>query len=58
VTPFIFLSVTFFMMYYLVISRPMQSLAGFLIMLAGLVIYAISYVRIEQSEAQKVTITK
>src|SRR4029453_11558234 len=30
VTPLIFLSVTGFMMYYLVISRPVRSLAGFL----------------------------
>src|SRR5208282_3670428 len=29
VTPLIFLSVTLFMMYYLVVNRPLQSLAGF-----------------------------
>jgi APA family basic amino acid/polyamine antiporter len=39
VTPLIFLSVTAFMMYYLITNRPVQSLAGFLMMLAGLVIY-------------------
>jgi len=39
VTPIIFLSVTLFMMYYLVVNRPLQSLAGFAMMLAGLVIY-------------------
>ncbi len=39
VTPLVFLSVTFVMMYYLVIDRPLQSLAGFVMMLAGLVIY-------------------
>ena len=39
VTPLIFLSVTLFMMYYLVVNRPIQSLAGCAIMLAGLVIY-------------------
>src|SRR5208282_6472773 len=39
VTPLIFLGVTFFIMYYLVVNRPLQSLAGFAMMLAGLVIY-------------------
>ncbi len=39
VTPLVFLSVTLFMMYYLVVNRPLQSLAGFAMMLAGLVIY-------------------
>jgi basic amino acid/polyamine antiporter, APA family len=39
VTPLIFLGVTLFMMYYLVVNRPLQSLGGFAMMLAGLVIY-------------------
>jgi len=39
VTPLIFLGVTLFMMYYLVVNRPLQSLAGFAMMMAGLVIY-------------------
>jgi basic amino acid/polyamine antiporter, APA family len=39
VTPLIFLSVTAFMMYYLIVNRPLQSLAGFAMMSAGLVIY-------------------
>jgi basic amino acid/polyamine antiporter, APA family len=39
VTPLIFLSVTLFMMYYLIVNRPLQSLAGFAMMSAGLVIY-------------------
>ena len=39
VTPLIFLSVTLFMMYYLVVNRPLQSLAGFAMMSAGLIIY-------------------
>jgi len=39
VTPLVFLSVTLFMMYYLVVNRPLQSLAGFAMMSAGLVIY-------------------
>jgi APA family basic amino acid/polyamine antiporter len=42
VTPLIFLTVTLFMMYYLVVNRPMQSLAGCAMMLAGLVIYYLS----------------
>jgi basic amino acid/polyamine antiporter, APA family len=39
VTPVIFLSVTLFMMYYLVVNRPLQSLAGVAMMSVGLVIY-------------------
>jgi APA family basic amino acid/polyamine antiporter len=43
VTPIIFLLVTGFMMYYLVINRPVQSLAGFAMMLAGLAVYGASH---------------
>src|SRR5579872_1891975 len=39
ITPLIFLSVTLFMMYYLVVNRPLQSLAGIAMMSVGLVIY-------------------
>ena len=39
VTPLIFLGVTLFMMYYLVVNRPLQSLAGLAIMAVGLGIY-------------------
>jgi len=39
ITPLIFLGVTLFMMYYLVVNRPLQSLAGVAMMLAGLAIY-------------------
>jgi basic amino acid/polyamine antiporter, APA family len=39
VTPLVFLTVTLFVMYYLVVSRPLQSLGGCAMMLAGLVIY-------------------
>jgi basic amino acid/polyamine antiporter, APA family len=39
VTPLIFLGVTLFMMYYLVVNRPLQSLAGFAMMSVGLIIY-------------------
>ncbi|TGD95773.1 APC family permease [Methylobacterium nonmethylotrophicum] len=42
VTPMVFLSVTLFMMIHLVAVRPIQSLAGFLIMLAGLLLYAVA----------------
>jgi APA family basic amino acid/polyamine antiporter len=44
-TPVIFLAVTGFMLYYLVVSRPVQSLAGFAMMLAGLAIYGASHLR-------------
>jgi basic amino acid/polyamine antiporter, APA family len=42
VTPVIFLAVAGFMMYYLVTTRPAQSLAGFTMMVAGLLIYYVS----------------
>jgi len=41
VTPVVFLLVTAFMMYYLLTERPVQSLSSMLIMLSGLLIYAI-----------------
>jgi APA family basic amino acid/polyamine antiporter len=42
VTPLVFLTVMLFMMYYLVVNRPLQSFSGLAIMLAGLVIYYMS----------------
>ena len=42
VTPLIFLTVMLFMMYYLIVNRPLQSVAGLAIMLAGLSIYGMS----------------
>jgi len=39
ITPLIFLAVAGFMMYYLVTNRPVQSLAGFGMMIAGLAVY-------------------
>jgi APA family basic amino acid/polyamine antiporter len=39
-SPLVFLFVTGFMMYYLLTTRPVQSLLGLLIMLSGLLIYA------------------
>ncbi|HLX17451.1 MAG TPA: amino acid permease [Bradyrhizobium sp.] len=41
VTPVIFLLVTLFMMYYLAVDRPLQSFLGALIMVSGLLIYAV-----------------
>ena len=38
-TPIIFLSANAFILYYLVTNRPIQSLAGFVMMLLGLAIY-------------------
>ena len=48
-TPVIFLAVTGFMMYYLVTNRPLQSLAGFAMMLAGLAIYGVSHMMTSSS---------
>jgi APA family basic amino acid/polyamine antiporter len=50
VTPLVFLAVTAFMMYHLIIERPLQSLAGLGIMLAGLAIYALSQSRLGRGE--------
>jgi len=41
VTPLVFLVVTAFMMYHLLTERPLQAALGMLIMMSGLVIYAI-----------------
>jgi basic amino acid/polyamine antiporter, APA family len=46
VTPLVFLSVTAFMMYYLVTQRPVQSFIGVLIMASGLAVYYLSRPRI------------
>jgi APA family basic amino acid/polyamine antiporter len=51
VTPVIFLAVTAFMMYYLVTDRPVESLSGFGMMLAGLVIYGVSNMLTSSSPA-------
>jgi len=45
VTPLVFLSVTAFMMYYLISERPVQSLVGVLMMAAGLALYFLSRTR-------------
>ena len=44
ITPLIFLTVMLFMMYYLIVNRPLQSAAGLAMLLAGLAIYAMSRV--------------
>ena len=54
VTPLVFLSVTAFMMVHLISVRPLQSLAGFLMMLAGLVLYAVATSQ-PQGEAKTVS---
>ena len=40
-TPVVFLLVTGFMMYYLLTQRPLQALSGMLMMMSGLLIYAV-----------------
>jgi basic amino acid/polyamine antiporter, APA family len=50
-TPVVFLLVTLFMMYYLLVERPLQSLLGILIMLSGLAIYAAFHKRAGGSAA-------
>jgi APA family basic amino acid/polyamine antiporter len=45
VTPLVFLSVTAFMMYYLLRERPVQSLIGVLMMASGLALYYLSQTR-------------
>jgi basic amino acid/polyamine antiporter, APA family len=40
-TPVVFLLVTLFMMYYLAMDRPLQSFSSMLIMISGLLIYAV-----------------
>ena len=45
VTPIVFLLVNGFMMYYLLTNRPWESLLGMLIMISGLLIYAIFHKR-------------
>jgi basic amino acid/polyamine antiporter, APA family len=55
VTPLIFLGVTLFMMYYLVVNRPLQSLAGFAMMLAGLIIYYTSSLSASPSSSSDIS---
>jgi APA family basic amino acid/polyamine antiporter len=47
----VFLLVTAFMMYYLLVERPLQSSCGVLIMISGLLIYAVFRQRAGQPAA-------
>jgi APA family basic amino acid/polyamine antiporter len=51
VTPVVFLLVTAFMMYYLLMERPVQSLLGALMMISGLLIYAVFRKRADRGPA-------
>jgi len=51
ITPLVFLLVTAFMMYYLLTERPLQAFLGMLIMISGLLIYAIFHKRAEPGAA-------
>src|SRR6201996_7228676 len=51
ITPVVFLLVTGFMMYYLLVERPLQSSLGVVIMISGLLIYAIFHKRPERPAA-------
>jgi APA family basic amino acid/polyamine antiporter len=50
-TPAVFLLVTAFMMYYLLMERPLQSFLGVLIMISGLLIYAVFRKRTDRGSA-------
>src|ERR1700723_300560 len=51
ITPVVFLLVTAFMMYYLLVDRPLQSFLGILIMISGLLIYAVFRKRPDRGSA-------
>ena len=51
ITPVVFLLVTGFMMYYLLTERPAQSLLSILIMVSGLLMYAVFRKRADRSSA-------
>ncbi|BAM90625.1 amino acid transporter [Bradyrhizobium oligotrophicum S58] len=55
ITPLIFLSVTGFMMYYLVTTRPWQAALGALAMLSGLLIYWFAHARSQRTAATAVS---
>jgi len=57
-TPLIFLAVMAFILYYLAISRPVQSIAGFAIMLSGLLVYALAASHAANVSTQKAMIQK
>jgi basic amino acid/polyamine antiporter, APA family len=51
ITPVVFLLVTAFMMYYLLMDRPLESFLGILIMISGLLIYAVFHKRAYRGSA-------
>jgi basic amino acid/polyamine antiporter, APA family len=51
ITPVVFLLVTGFMMYYLLTERPVQALLSILIMISGLLIYAVFRKRADRGSA-------
>jgi basic amino acid/polyamine antiporter, APA family len=51
VTPVVFLLMTGFMMYYLLTDRPLQSFLGIVIMVSGLLIYAVFRKRADRATA-------
>src|SRR6201987_3583083 len=51
ITPLVFLLVTAFMMYYLLMERPLQSALGSLIMISGLLIYDVFRKRTDRGPA-------
>jgi APA family basic amino acid/polyamine antiporter len=53
-TPLIFLAVMAFILYYLAVNRPMQSISGFVIMLSGLLVYVLA----SRHPAQKAILPK
>lgn len=50
-TPIVFLAATLFMMYYLITTQPLQSLAGLLLMVGGLLLYGL--INMQQESLQK-----
>jgi len=53
ITPVVFLAVTSFMMYYLILERPKESLASIVTMLVGLGVYAISLAQARRRAASE-----
>ena len=51
VTPLVFLAVTAFMLIYLLIERPVQSLAGLALLTSGLIVYRLGAGRIASQTA-------
>jgi APA family basic amino acid/polyamine antiporter len=58
VTPLIFLSLTGFTLYHLAITRPLQSIAGFVIMLLGLVLYMLAASHAAHASVKQVAVPK